>query len=318
MVASISVGNQTSVGAADLNDAGLEAGLDKVPAVLDVAAVVAATVGNEDALDDPWAGASGRKIMEAVYDRHRQYPYVYEEKSMVLIDRHNRKQTRTLRRYSRVSADGTVRFLLLFDSPRDVMGVALLARRNPDGTVAQSVYLPAFSEQFVASAGGCRAACGDQFLGSDFSIESLTGEVLDDYIYVRRTDIKLGDTPYYVIDVQADEAGRTLRRHYVSARNLFIERTDYLDEFGQVHKRLTHHDLARIHGDMWRSNILLMDNIAEHHQSIIRIERRVFSSDYVPEQVFTADWLRANHPPLVSEPAGPVETTAVVLESGEI
>jgi hypothetical protein len=285
-----------------------------------VAASISQAAGEDEsaqAADDPWAGASGREIMEAVYERHRQYPYVYEEQSMVLIDRDGRRQTRTLRRYSRVSGDGTVRLLLLFDSPKDVMGVALLAERGPDGSVTQSVYLPAFSEEFIGNAGDCRSACGDHFLGSDFSVESLTGEALADYVYVRRADNQLGEARYYVIDVQGQDAGRTLRRHYVSARNLFIERTDYLDELGKVRKRQTHHDLARIHGDMWRANILLMDNVAERHQSIIRIERRVFSSDYVPEQVFTADWLRANHPPVEQDQAQePPPNESVINDPG--
>ena len=76
---------------------------------------------------------TGAEIMEEVDKRHQQFPYIYEEQSIVLVDRHGDRDTRKARRYSRVEEDGTVRFLLLFDYPQEVKGVALLANREPDG-----------------------------------------------------------------------------------------------------------------------------------------------------------------------------------------
>ena len=53
--------------------------------------------------------------MEEVYARHQQYPYVYEEQSMLMLDRNGNRDTRKAMRYSRVEEDGTAKFLLLFN-----------------------------------------------------------------------------------------------------------------------------------------------------------------------------------------------------------
>ena len=59
--------------------------------------LLAAQVCLAEALPD---SATGRQIMDAVYGRHQQYPFVYEEQSMVLVDRRGKRETRKLRRYS--------------------------------------------------------------------------------------------------------------------------------------------------------------------------------------------------------------------------
>jgi hypothetical protein len=63
---------------------------------------------------------------------------------------------------------------------------------------------------------------------------------------------------------------------------------------------------------MWRANMVLMENRLDDHRTVIKIDRRVFSADYVPEEVFTRQWLLANHPPLLeTEVATEVEAAAL-------
>ncbi|MFT5100532.1 MAG: hypothetical protein ACI9HY_002660, partial [Planctomycetaceae bacterium] len=87
--------------------------------------------------------ATGRALMQRVQDTHQQYPYVYEEQSMVLIDRDGNRETRKVKLYSRVEENLLQKILLLFESPKDVKGVAVLAERNAEGETRQSIYLPA-------------------------------------------------------------------------------------------------------------------------------------------------------------------------------
>jgi len=241
--------------------------------------------------------------MQEVYSRHQQFAFIYEEQSMVMMDRNGDRDTRKVRRYSRVEDDGTVKFLLLFDSPDEINGVALLANRDASGKTNKYIYLPAFGEQLIETVSSGRDG---NFLGTDFSIESLTGEVLDDYIYIRRPDKKIAEVTYFVIDVYQVEEGlsaETLvadkqanRRHFISKNNLYITKTEYFDKQGRVRKRLSHHDLKPVDGKMWRADMILMEDSKEHHQSLIKINRRVFSRDYVTAEIFTADWLFKNSP----------------------
>ena len=250
---------------------------------------------------DPFDGWSGRTLLDLVYRRHQQYPYVYEEQSMILVDKEGHKNTRRLRRYSRVDGTGTADFLLLFDSPLDVKGVALLAQREKDGRSEHSFYLPALGETFIENTPGPEGKSEDNVLGTDYSIGNLVGDMLDHHQHVRRDDTTINETDYFVVDVydlDSTAEDKPERRHYIRKDNLYISRTDHFDEIGRLQKRQTNHDLTNVHGDMWRANMMMMDNLQPEHRTIIKINRRVFSADYVPDEVFSESWIVANQPPL--------------------
>jgi hypothetical protein len=240
------------------------------------------------------SAASGLDLMEKVYKRHRQYPYVYEEHSMVLIDRDGHRRTRKAKVYFRVEEDLRQRMLLMFETPEDVKGVAVLAERDSEGVAKQAIYLPSLGDNLIENSGEAGDA---NFLGTDFSVENLTGEELSNYQYRRQRDVMINDKMYCVVDVyqkESTENALPIRRHFVSQDNLYITRTDYYDDQGRVRKRQSHHDLTQVLGDMWRANMLLMENFHDEHQTLIKIDRRVFSQDYVPTEVFTTEYLFAN------------------------
>ena len=266
------------------------------------------------AIDDTTPGDA---IMDEVYKRHQQFPYIYEEQSMIMEDRNGLRDTRKARRYSRMEEDGSVKFLLLFDYPKEVKGVALLASRSAAGETKKFIYLPAFGEQLIESSG---TGSDDNFLGTDFSVENLTGEVLEEHQYVRRDDKFIDGVAYHVLDVyKADDElmDELLRRHYISQDTLFITLTHHYDKQGRISKIQSQHNMQAVDGNMWRANMILMQDKKEQHQSLIKISRRVFSHDYVPVEVFTAEWLYKNYPYIepVDDHAGlDAEITEEVVE----
>ncbi len=248
---------------------------------------------------DPWADADGPSLMRAVRERGRQYPYAYEELAMILIDKEGRHRTRRVRRFTRARADGSGELLVLFDLPETVGGVALLAHRDRDGRSRTSLYLPALGPDLVeAGTSATRASV----LGTDFSVEDLVGERLDGYRFMRRADETISDTGYYVVDAHALDPGPDedppLYRHYILKDSLIVIRTDTLDAAGRLLKRHTRHDFQHVGGQIWLPNLLMMRDAVTRHRSLLRVERRVFSRDYVPDEVFSATWLRRNYPPV--------------------
>lgn len=254
-----------------------------LPGVLAAAAVAAA---------DNREGWTGPQIMQEVQARQHQYPYIYEEQSIVLVDRNGFRDTRTARRYSRIEADDSIRLLLIFETPLQVKGMALLARRDAAGVVTSQLYLPALGQQLISSDPGDH---GSGFLGTDFSVESLTGEMLSEYLYVRSDDLELEHQPYFSVDVfrAGDDPKkiRPLRRHFIRQDNLFITRTDHFDAHGEVARRQRSYDLKVVDGAMWHANLMLMDDYREQHQTLIKVDRRIFSRNYVPAEMFSAGWL---------------------------
>ncbi|MFT5427095.1 MAG: hypothetical protein ACI9ZT_002052 [Gammaproteobacteria bacterium] len=265
--------------------------------------LIASSLQAQEHLDEKFDQALGLDIMNEVYKRHQQFAYIYEEQSMVMMDKNGNRDTRKVKRYSRVEADGSVKFLLLFDSPDEISGVALLANRDALGKTDKYIYLPAFGEQLIENVSSRKDG---KFLGTDFSIENLAGEVLDDYIYKRRADKKISGIEYFVIDVHRRQGEMTKvssldkaqanRRHLISKNNFYITQTEYFDNQGKVVKKQSQHDVNPVDGKMWRSNMILMEDSKEGHQSLIKINRRVFSRDYVSEEIFTADWLFKHYP----------------------
>jgi len=271
---------------------------------------------NDGSYDD----AIGLDIMNEVYKRHQQFTFIYEEQSMVMMDRNGDRDMRKVRRYSRVEDDGSVKFLLLFDSPNEINGVALLANRDASGNTNKHIYLPGFGEQLIENVSSGRDG---NFLGTDFSIENLVGEALEEYIYVRKADKKINDTEFFVIDAyrrediineaMLSEQNQVNRRHFISKNNFFITRTEYCNKQGKVFKTQSHHDLKPVDGKMWRANMILMEDSKENHQSLIKINSRVFSRDYVPAEIFTADWLFKNSP-YISLPDTDIEGAEDIID----
>jgi len=240
---------------------------------------------------------TGRLIMDEVFKRHELYPYVFEEQTMIMMDSSGNRDVRKVRRFSRVEKDETVKYLMVFDNPAEVRGVALLAIRHHSGRVESGIYLPALGKELKSSAGKSR---GSHFLGTDFAIEDLTAEILTDFRYVRVADHKIDKIAYFVVEAfPLDEeiertTGYGLRRHFIRQDNFCIVRTDYYDPRRRLLKCQTYHDLKRVDRNMWRANMILMENHKERHKTLIKINRRVFSRDYVPPEMFTAAWLQNN------------------------
>tara|TARA_B100001123_G_scaffold443583_1_gene590017 strand:- start:22 stop:906 length:885 start_codon:yes stop_codon:yes gene_type:complete len=260
--------------------------------------------------------ASGAEIMKEVDKRHQQFPYIYEEQSLVMLDRNGERDTRKARRYLRMEDNGSVKFLLLFDDPQEIKGVALLAHRHPNGITDKHIYLPAYGQQLLESAGDEN---GDNFLGTDFSVENLTGEIISDYRYKRGEDKQVDSVKYFVIDVFRQSSSlpneKILRRHYIQQDNLFITLTHHFDKHGRIARIQSHHDLKVVDQNMLRANMILMENKKDQHLSLIKTSRRIFSHDYVPEEIFTAEWLFKNYPYV--EPAEELNLNST-LESKEI
>ena len=233
--------------------------------------------------------------MQETYQRHEQFPYIYEEQVMVLIDSAGNRDTRKLRRYSRLDSTDSGRYLLLFDDPPEVRGVGLLTTIKSTGEIQAGIYLPAYGPQLIESVGQNQS---DTFLGTDFSVNDLLPEPLDKYQFERLPDERSGDTEYYVLNVfnKQDDTriDPAIKRHYVRKDNYYITRTHTFDRHGRIRKQLTHHDIKPLGGTMWRADMILMEDLKTHHQTLIKISRRIFSRDYVPEELFTLDWLIEN------------------------
>ena len=241
----------------------------------------------------------GKRIMREVFARHELFPYVFEEQTMIMMDRSGNRNVRKVRRFTRLEKDETARFLMVFDYPPEIRGVALLAVRQSSGQVDSGIYLPAYGNELISNV---EEEKGGRFLGTDFAIQDLTAEILADYRYSRVADQTVENAACFVVEAFPGdqkvemETGYSLRRLFIRQDIFFVIRTDYYDRRLRFYKIQTRRDLKQVDGDMWRANMILMESRKERHQTLIKIDRRVFSHDYVPPEIFTRAWLRENMP----------------------
>ncbi len=116
---------------------------------------------------------------------------------------------------------------------------------------------------------------------------------MSDFCYVRKEDLEIGDITYFVVDAFPNDqetkqsTGYDRKRHFIRRDNFFIIRSDYFDRKGHLFKRQSQHDLRPVDGDMWRANMILMEDHRARHKTLIKIDKRVFSQDYAPPELFT-------------------------------
>ncbi len=243
---------------------------------------------------------TGTEIMQEVQRRHLLGTSIYEELTLILTDRLGNRDTRNLRRYYRSDNTGNTRLLLLFDTPAEVYGVALLASRDPGGETNLAVYLPASGKTGMQQ---IDPGPGGTLMGTDFTLEQMIGEQMTAWQYVLAGQIKIGNISHYILDVYAADSNiattRPVRRHFVRDDTYYISRTDFLDGDGRLQKQRTLYDLRQTGPESWRAGMVMMENLAEHHSTLLKVNRTIFSDEYVPEEVFTREWLYHNQPPAV-------------------
>ncbi|MDQ6970309.1 MAG: outer membrane lipoprotein-sorting protein [Mariprofundus sp.] len=234
------------------------------------------------------AKLSATDIMQESLKRHELYPYVYEEQTLVMVDDQQRHDVRRLYRYSRIEPDGAFKAMIKFVYPELIAGSALIFIRHPDGKRTSQLYLPSLGIEPIDYVGGVEDG---QLLGSEFSVEDLMPEDMREFVYHREKDIVDADVVYFVLQAFPAD-GSHIRRTYESRKllirqdNFFVAQIDYRDKQNHLIKRQTRHDIHQVSGQMWRADMVIVENYLNHYRSILKIDRRVYSSDYVPESMF--------------------------------
>jgi hypothetical protein len=253
-------------------------------------AALALLLGSAAALAQP-AADGARALIEDALRKHAAPAYLYEEQTLVMSDAAGRYSVRTARYYVRREAGGEKRLLQL-ETPAEVRGAALLVVRDASGAVRRGVYLPGARRE--PQADGVVEASGLVF-GTDFSIADLEDEQPQDFRYALEADQDLERVPHHVVRALPKDAavaratGYAERRLYLRKDNLFLSRIEYQDRYARPVRRQSFRDPTPGDTGAWRAGMVLMENLLEGHRTLLKVERRVSSPDYVPPEIFTAE-----------------------------
>ncbi len=213
-----------------------------------------------------------RQLIEDSLRRHALPDHVYQEQTLIVTDNLGQHTVRTARFYGRRDQAGARRLLVL-ETPADVRGAHILVERDARGVRKGP------------------DPSGSVF-GTDFSVADFEGEQARDFHYVVESTQDLERESHHVLlATPKDEAvsrttGYGVRRLYLRKDNLFVSRIDFLDRQGRLAKRRTFRDPRPDESGAWRAGMILTEDLREERRTLIKIERRAHSADYVPDTVF--------------------------------
>ncbi len=182
------------------------------------------------------------------------------ELQMILRNAAGQKATRTMRIATLEIPDEDVgdKSLVVFHSPKDIDGTALLSHAKilePDN---QWLYLPALKRVKRISS----ANKSGPFVGSEFAFEDFTALELNKYSYKYLSEEAVDGKAMDVVERQPlyKNSGYTRQVAWIDQEIFQLRRVDFFDRKGELLKTLLLEDYREYLGYVWRAHTLKMTN----------------------------------------------------------
>ena len=182
------------------------------------------------------------------------------ELQMILRNAAGQEATRTLRIATLEIPDEDVgdRSLVVFHSPKDIDGTALLSHAKilePDN---QWLYLPALKRVKRISS----ANKSGPFVGSEFAFEDFTSLELNKYSYKYLSEETVDGKAMDVVEryPRYENSGYTRQDAWIDQEIFQLRRVDFFDRKGALLKTLLLEDYREYPGNVWRAHTLKMTN----------------------------------------------------------
>jgi hypothetical protein len=185
-----------------------------------------------------------------------------------------RMRFRTLERENESAGDKS---LVIFETPRDVQGTALLSHTRILGPDQQWLYLPALKRVKRISS----ANKSGPFVGSEFAFEDFTSTELNKYEYRYVGEEVLADVVVDVVECvpRYGNSGYSRLLTYYDQQIYQARRIEYFDRKAALLKTLTLSEYQAYDG-IWRAHLLTMVNHQTRKETDIAYEAFDFTVDF--------------------------------------
>jgi outer membrane lipoprotein-sorting protein len=227
-----------------------------------VAGLLLATAGAVFAADD----TSGYEIAARSDRTDLGFGDSEVELQMVLRNAAGQESTRSLRIATLEKPDESVgdKSLVLFVTPRDIEGTALLSHAKILEADDQWLYLPALKRVKRISS----ANKSGPFVGSEFAFEDFTAIELNKFDYTHIGEAPCGDMNCDVLErsPRYENSGYTKQVAWVDQTDFQIRKVEFYDRRGDLLKVLELSDYRNYEG-IWRAHKLSMSNVQTNKQT---------------------------------------------------
>ena len=237
------------------------------------------------------AGPDARRIMEDVYSQDTSHDTFMKANFEVFDkDGHGRKKTFI---YRRIGSPGNSKTLVVFTSPEEIRGVALLSINQRGVTDRQYMYVPA-TERVRRVVPRERSA---RFIGTDFTFEDIAERVLDDFTYRLLSDTEtIEGRKTYKVEAAPVDAARSQYKfiyYWVAQDAPVILHAEMYDAQGREVRVLHASGLKRVAG-IWGAHHVEMSSVQEGTRTVLSIDEVKFNTN-LDEKLFTPEGLEAGH-----------------------
>ncbi len=224
------------------------------------------------------ADPTGPEIARQIAENSAGYGDMVASVEMVLTTDKGKESRRALKlsMLERPEADAGDYTLLVFESPADVSGTALLSHPGVGQADKQWLYLPALKRSQRISGGGQSGA----FVGSEFAYEDITGATVDKHSWTLETTEPCGEGSCYRLRTEPgyEGSGYSHRLVWVTTDDLLPRKIEFYDHSGDLLKTLTYGDYQQHDGAHWRAGTWEMVNHQTGRATTLRCEEMDFGS----------------------------------------
>ena len=183
------------------------------------------------------------------------------EMTMVLRNAAGQESSRNMHFTTLEMPDESVgdKSLVLFSTPRDIEGTALLSHAKILDPDDQWLYLPALKRVKRISS---RNKSGP-FVGSEFAFEDFTASELNKFNYKYLREESCGDLNCDVVErfPRYENSGYTRQIAWVDTTDYQIRKIEFYDRRGSLLKELTFEDYRKYADKYWRPHRMIMKNV---------------------------------------------------------
>lgn len=190
---------------------------------------------------------------------------------MVLKNRKGDERERKITLTTITNDQNLQKSLITFQAPKNVKGTGLLTYENENASDDQWLYLPALKRTRRISS----ADQTDSFMGTDFTFEDLSPEVLSDFTYTFQAQNNPNADTTYLIEATPsskssyEASGYSKRLIWIGKQDFVIRKIEFYDKNQALIKILTAENISRISENISRAKEVSMQNISTKHSTTL-------------------------------------------------
>lgn len=234
--------------------------------------------------------AKGLAIFQEADQRNEGFVDSQSTMVMILKDRSGNSSEREMR-VSALEGAGEEgdKTLIVFETPRDQRGTALLTHQFKDRDDDQWLYLPALKRvRKIASSNR-----SGPFMGSEFSFEDLSGQAVEKYTYKYLRDETLDGQDTFVVESypKDENSGYTRLVSWVDKEHYRTLKVEFYDRKQSHLKTLSPEGWKLYEDKFWRADTLTMENHQTEKSTVLMNKGLEFKTG-LAENDFTTNSLK--------------------------